>query len=186
MGIAVGTIAGDLEAAAALEKLGQLVIGERDVSACHALVSSASHPTNADRIASLSMHRYVAKVRWSELDPYAHLNHAVYLTMCETARIDLLDQIGWGLAAMKEQGFQIVVVEVNARFLAPAEYGDELLIQTKVADISRASTIWHQQMFRGEERLFSVHVKAAMTDLDGKLLRPPAGFRLALEGVDST
>jgi len=129
------------------------------------------------------MHRYTAKVRWSELDPYAHLNHAVYLTMCETARIDLLDQIGWGLDAMQERGFQIVVVEVSARFIAPAEYGDELVIETKVADISRASTVWHQQMYRKDERLFSVHVKAAMTDLAGKLMRPPAEFRTALESI---
>lgn len=129
------------------------------------------------------MHRYTAKVRWSELDPYAHLNHAVYLTICETARIDLLDQIGWGLNAMKERGFQIVVVEVNARFIAPAEYGDELSVETKVADVSRASTVWHQQIFRDDERLFSMHVKAAMTDLDGKLLRPPAEFKAALEQV---
>lgn len=131
------------------------------------------------------MHRYLTNVRWSELDPYAHLNHAIYLTMCETARIDLLDEIGWGLDAMQQQGFQIVVVEVQARFLAPAEYGDELEILTRVTDVSRASTVWHQEMFRvaTNERLFSADVKAAMTDLHGKLMRPPSEFRDSLTAL---
>ena len=130
------------------------------------------------------MHRYPVAVRWSELDPYAHLNHAVYLTMCETARIDLLDQIGWGLDAMRDRGFQIVVVELTARFLAPAEYGDHLVVETTVAEVSRASTTWHQEMTRDDERIFVVDVKAAMTDLEGRLLRPAAEFREALSRFD--
>lgn len=140
-------------------------------------------PSAFDSVAAV--HRYTTRVRWSELDPYAHLNHAVYLTMCETARIDLLDQIGWGLDAMKARGFQIVVVEVSARFLAPAEYGDHLEIETTVGDVSRASTVWHQEMQRPSSgtKLFSADVKAAMTDLDGKLLRPPAEFREKLEAL---
>lgn len=32
--------------------------------------------------------------RWSDLDAYGHLNNAVYLTLCEQARIDALDHLG--------------------------------------------------------------------------------------------
>ena len=68
------------------------------------------------------MHRYTAKVRWSELDPYAHLNHAVYLTMCETARIDLLDQIGWGVE-------DVDLWEVNEAFaVVPMAFMQEMSV----------------------------------------------------------
>ena len=131
------------------------------------------------------MHLHPVRVRWSDLDSYAHLNHAVYLSMCETARIELLEGIGWGLLAMQSSGFQLVVVEITAKFLASAEYGDDLTIHSDVVDVGRASTRWHQEMRRGDEQLFTLEVKAAMTDLGGKLVRPPAEFLDALRAIAS-
>ena len=32
-------------------------------------------------------------IRWSDLDAYGHLNNAVYLTLCEQARIDALERL---------------------------------------------------------------------------------------------
>ena len=39
-------------------------------------------------------HRYPIKVRFYELDPYNHLNHASYVQYFEVGRVELLESIG--------------------------------------------------------------------------------------------
>ena len=55
------------------------------------MTSPAPHPTRL-------------QVRWSDLDPYGHVNHAAYLTFLEQARIAALEDIGWGMAAIAAAG----------------------------------------------------------------------------------
>jgi YbgC/YbaW family acyl-CoA thioester hydrolase len=116
------------------------------------------------------------KVRFYELDPYNHVNHTAYLGYFETARVEALASRGYGLDVMKEQGFQIVLVEMTARFHRPATLHEVLVIETEVVEIARASSRWRQRMSRHGEEIATLDVRAAFTDLDGRPVRPPAGF----------
>lgn len=116
------------------------------------------------------------RVRWSELDPYHHVNHAVYMTYFESARIEALAAIGFSMDRLMEVGAQIVVTEVTAKFLAPALGGDHLTVETSVAEVRRASSVWHQRILRGDELLVTLVLVGAITDLDGKPRRMPDGF----------
>lgn len=121
------------------------------------------------------------EVRFNELDPYGHVNHGVYLTYFEVARIELLDSIGFGLTRLQELGFHLVVVEVNTRFRAPAVAGDRLTVVSEVADMRRASSRWHQRLLRGDDEIATNDVRAAITDLDGRPVSPPPQLTAALE-----
>jgi len=55
-------------------------------------------------------HRYPIKVRFYELDPYNHLNHASYVQYFEVGRVELLESIGFGLA------FERFQVDLGADF----------------------------------------------------------------------
>jgi acyl-CoA thioester hydrolase len=123
------------------------------------------------------------KVRFYELDPYNHVNHTNYFAYFETARIEYLNEMGWGLDTLKEQGWQLVVVEISARFLAAARYGEELTIHTWVSDAGRVKSTWRQKMLRGDEEVARVVVTAAFTDLDGRPRRLPPGFIDHIEGL---
>ena len=116
------------------------------------------------------------KVRFYELDPYDHVNHTNYFAYFETARIEYLNEMGWGLDVLKEQGWQLVVVEIVARFTAAARYGQELTIHTWVEDAGRVKSTWRQTMLRGGEEVARVLVTAAFTDLEGRPRRLPAEF----------
>lgn len=116
------------------------------------------------------------KVRFYELDPYDHVNHTNYFSYFETARIEYLSDMGWGLDLLKQNGWQLVVVEIKARFLAAARYGEELVVHTWVEDVGRVKSTWHQVMFRGEERVAEIEVTAAFTDLAGRPRRIPDEF----------
>jgi acyl-CoA thioester hydrolase len=120
-------------------------------------------------------------VRFADLDPYDHVNHARYLTYFESARIEMLDQMGYGMDVMKRDGFQIVLVGLTAGFHAPATLHDRLEITTTVGDIKRSTTTWTQTATLVETLVASLDVKAAFTNRDGTPIRAPAGFAAAAD-----
>lgn len=123
------------------------------------------------------VHTTSLKVRFYELDPYDHVNHTNYFSYFETARIEYLTDLGWGLDVLKRDGFQLVVVEIAARFLAAARYGQELTIRTWVDEVGRVKSTWRQTMHRGEdEEVAHITITAAFTDLDGRPRRIPPEF----------
>ncbi|MDH3753903.1 MAG: acyl-CoA thioesterase [Acidimicrobiia bacterium] len=119
------------------------------------------------------VHTTTVPVRFSELDPYGHVNHAVYATYLEIGRVTALDAHGLGLTKVGADGFQFVVVELRLRFRAPAEADDVLTVETGVAEIKRVSTQWRQRIVRGEDILVTADVRSAVTDRTGRPLRPP-------------
>ncbi|MCZ6518789.1 MAG: thioesterase family protein [Actinobacteria bacterium] len=127
-------------------------------------------PTDRD------VHTTSLKVRFYELDPYDHVNHTNYFSYFETARIEYLTDKGWGLMVLKKQGLQLVVVEIQARFLAAAGYGEELTIHTWVEQAGRVKSTWQQRMVRGDEEVARLTVLFAATDLQGKPRRMPDEF----------
>jgi acyl-CoA thioester hydrolase len=129
------------------------------------------------------VHEASIRVRFYELDPYDHVNHTNYFSYFETARIEFLTEMGWGLDKLKGEGFQLVVVEIAARFLAAARYGQELTIHTWVEDAGRVKSTWRQIMVRGEdEEVARITVTAAFTDLDGRPRRIPPAFIAQMQG----
>lgn len=127
------------------------------------------------------VHRTTIHVRWAELDPYHHVNHATYLSYLEHARISALEHIGSGMDVLAGQGFQVVVVRVDIRFVAPATAGDELVITSSVASIGASASTWRQRVDRGDDRVIDATIEAACTDLAGKPVRMPAGLRSGLQ-----
>jgi acyl-CoA thioester hydrolase len=132
------------------------------------------------------VHTTSLKVRFYELDPYDHVNHTNYFAYFETARIEYLAEMGWGLDVMKEQGWQLVVVEAHARFLAAARYGEELTIHTWVEEVGRVKSTWQQTMTRRGEEVARLTITAAFTDLAGKPRRIPAKFSAHFTTVAGT
>ena len=131
-------------------------------------------------------HSYDIKVRFYELDPYNHLNHAAYVQYFEVARIELLESIGYGMPAMAEEGFHIVVTGLRTRFLASARAGDTVTIDTEMGELKRVTTTWHQRMRRGDEVLATQIVEAASTKTTGRPTRIPEGFATAAAAYAGT
>lgn len=85
-------------------------------------------------------------VRWAECDAYAHVNHAAYLTLCEDLRVGHWSSLG-GRFAPDAPG--PVVAQLEARYLRPLGFEDEVLLTMRTATIRRTSythdyAIWKQ------------------------------------------
>lgn len=129
------------------------------------------------------MHSTVIHVRWGELDPYNHVNHATYLSYLEHARISALESIGWGMDALADAGCHVVVAQANVRFRAPTTAGETLDISTWVEEIRSASSHWGQRVTRGPDLVLEAEIRAALTNLSGRPTRLPEGFRDALTAL---
>ncbi|MDX1448951.1 MAG: thioesterase family protein, partial [Acidimicrobiia bacterium] len=121
----------------------------------------------------MSGHRTSITVRFSDLDPWGHVNHARYFSYFESARIELLDEIGFGIMEMGTTGRQIVLVESTARYHAACNLHDVLDITTRVESVQRATSHWYQEAERNGELVASLQIRCAFTDLEGRPARPP-------------
>lgn len=128
-------------------------------------------------------HRTGHRVRFHELDPYDHVNHAVYVTYFEIGRVDALAAADLGLAELKTIGYQFVVTRLEVRFRMAATAGDDLVISTGVHAFGRASTRWSQEIHRDADRIATATVTAAITDTAGRPIRPPGWIFDRLEAL---
>lgn len=117
------------------------------------------------------MHAVDIHVRFYELDPYRHVNHSAYIQYFETARIQLLEDIGLGLIHLEDLGYRIVVTSIETRFLKSAEMGDTLTVETWVENMRRATATWGQRILKNGDVYATQSVGAAILNLDGKPTR---------------
>lgn len=127
------------------------------------------------------IHQTPIAVRFYELDPYGHVNHSVYIQYFEVGRTDLFKEMGWRLTQMSELGTRVVVARIETRFLAPGLEGDELVVETWVEDVKRASMRFGQRIVRGIVVLATQTVHGACVDIHGKPKRIPDEL---LEGLN--
>ena len=74
-------------------------------------------------------------VRWGDLDSLGHLNNAVYLTLCEQARIEMLAELGAG----DWEGAGPVLAAISLQFRRPILYPATAVVHTTLGRAGRSS-----------------------------------------------
>ena len=121
------------------------------------------------------------RVRFYELDPYGHVNHSVYIQYFEAARAQWLNELGFPLDRLQRDGIQIVVTEINTRYLGSAGPDEELVVETQAEDVRRVSMRFLQKILRGDEILVKQTISAACINESGRPTRVPAELATALQ-----
>ena len=129
------------------------------------------------------VHRTSFRVRFGELDPDGHVNHAVYVAWFEAGRGEALEAIGMSLQHMAAQGWQVVVTDLHVRFRVAAVAGDEVTIETWLTDVGGATSRWAQRAMRGDTVLCEAELRAGSTDVHGKPIRTPRAVIDALRSL---
>jgi acyl-CoA thioester hydrolase len=122
----------------------------------------------------VSPHTTTIAVRFAELDPYGHVNHAVYATYFEVGRAEALDSVGLPLSALADSGYQFVVTELTIRFRRAATAGSRLTVETVVSEVGRASTRWSQRIIGDGAVMATAELRVGVTDRSGRPTRPPS------------
>ena len=126
-------------------------------------------------------HTTTIRVRFYELDPYGHVNHSVYIQYFEAARALWLNELGFPLDRLQRDGIQIVVTEINTRYLGSAGPDEELVVETKAEELRRVSMRFFQRILRGDDILVEQTISAACINDSGRPVRVPADLATALK-----
>jgi len=126
-------------------------------------------------------HRFACRVYYEDTDLAGIVYYANYLKFIERARTEFVAAAGVDQVALKrDQGVVFAVRKVEAEYLQPALFQDDLVVETRVEGTTGARLVLGQDVWRGEELLFrSVVTLVALTEA-GKPARLPADIRRAL------
>lgn len=127
------------------------------------------------------------RVRYAETDAMGVVYHTNYLIWFEVGRGEYMRQKGGDYASFEAQGLYLPVSEVDARFLAPARYGDLVTIRTWVGEIrSRSLTLAYEVVMQETGQILTTgHTKHICTDREGHIKVIPRKMRKLLgEGIE--
>lgn len=114
------------------------------------------------------------RIRWAECDMYAHVNHAAYLTLCEDLRVAHWVSLG-GRFVPDAPG--PVVAQLEARYIRPLGFDDEVLLTLRPASLRRTSYV-HDYAVWKQGLVFSARAVLVLTRQDtGERIPIPAEAR---------
>ena len=105
------------------------------------------------------------RVYYEDTDAGGVVYHANYLKFFERARTEFLRRLGWNQQELlKKEVCAFVVSELSIRYKRPAKLDDELDIRTQTKELRRASFVFDQRAYRGEELISAAQVKVVCID----------------------
>ncbi len=132
-------------------------------------------------------HSFDLRVYYEDTDLAGIVYYANYLKFIERARSEYVRTLGIDQTRLREeQGIVFAVRRVEADYLAPALFDDELTVVTEPVTVSGARIVLDQVVHRGEVRLFAAQVTLVALGRDGRPARLPAELRRQFRQSDET
>ena len=122
-------------------------------------------------------HCFSLRVYYEDTDMAGIVYYANYLKFIERARSDWVREIGIDQLAMKADGVVFAVRRVEADYLAPAVFDDQLEVRTTLDAITPARMVMGQEVWRDQTCLFRAAVTIVCIGPGGKPARLPAKLR---------
>lgn len=128
-------------------------------------------------------HSFAVKVYYEDTDLAGIVYYANYLKFIERARTEWVASLGVDQMALKaREGIVFAVRRVEADFLRPAKFGDDLVVETVLHNLGGARIVLEQVVLRGAERLFVALVTLVCLTGEGHAARLPVELRARLAG----
>jgi acyl-CoA thioester hydrolase len=125
-------------------------------------------------------HRWPIRVYYEDTDLAGIVYYANYLRFIERARSEMVRAAGVDQTEMKARDLVFAVRRVEADYLSPARYDDEIEVRTRLSDMKGASFAMPQEVWRDEILLFRAHVTIVVLTGQGRATRLPADIRAKL------
>ena len=127
------------------------------------------------------MHTHPIRVYYEDTDLAGIVYYANYLKFIERARTEAVTEAGIDQPRLKQdQGIVFAVRRIEADYLSPAKFSDDLTVTTEITRLSGASIVMDQRVWRGEAELFRAQVKLVALTAEGRAARLPAEIRRKL------
>ena len=117
------------------------------------------------------------RVKFYDTDVMGVVHHANYIRWFETGRVEFLRTLGIDLNEMMSDGILFPIIEVGAKFHAPAHFDDELEIETTAEALTRAKMKFNYAIRRcGEEKILAEGTSTNVFTHEGKICRLPEKY----------
>lgn len=127
------------------------------------------------------VHNFELRVYYEDTDLAGIVYYANYLKFIERGRTEWVRDIGIDQTELKaSDGIVFAVRRVEADYLSPAKFDDELVVQTSPVQVTGARIVLQQDVKRGQEVLFSAVVTIVALSETGHPVRLPGNIRLML------
>jgi acyl-CoA thioester hydrolase len=124
-------------------------------------------------------------VRFAETDAQGVVHHAVYLVWFELARVEYLQEHLGGYQALRDRGYEVVVLEAHVKFHQPARFGDRVRIHTRCGDATGVRFRYDYVIERDGETLVDGWTTHAFLDAATfKAIRVPSFVGEAVEAAE--
>jgi acyl-CoA thioester hydrolase len=123
------------------------------------------------------------RVRYAETDRMDVVYHSNYLIWFETARIQMLDEIGIPYREIEARGLFLPVLTVSAEYKSPARFDDHLEVHLFMKKKPRARMHFEYEVRRGEQLLATGESTHGFMDRTGKGQRPPEDLQKMIESA---
>ncbi|NGM44615.1 tol-pal system-associated acyl-CoA thioesterase [Rhodobacter sp. SGA-6-6] len=128
-------------------------------------------------------HSLPVRVYYEDTDLAGIVYYANYLKFIERGRSEWIAALGIDQMELRaRQGVVFAVRRVEADYLRPARFGEDLVVETRLSAIGGARIVLEQAVLRGGERIFQAEVTLVCLSEDGHAHRLPAEVRARLSG----
>lgn len=133
----------------------------------------------------LKNHRTSTRVLFGDVDAMNIVYYANYLRFFEMGRAELMREAGGPYPELAREGMHLPVTQAQVKYVKPAYYDDELIIETHVDWVKRASCQFGYTIYKtkaSEEILsakgFTAH---GCVNMEGKVVPLPEWTRKILK-----
>lgn len=125
-------------------------------------------------------HVLPVRVYYEDTDLAGIVYYANYLKYIERGRTEWVRDLGIDQARLKAtEGTVFAVRRVEADYLRPAKFDDELTVTTALSKVGSARVTVDQEVLRGTDILFRARVTLVALGPDGRPRRIPQALRAA-------
>ena len=128
----------------------------------------------------MSSHHTRLRVRYAETDQMGVVYYANYLVWMEVARVEYCKALGFRYKDMElEDGVMLAVVEAQCRYLYPARFDEEVIVETRIAKASTRLVSFEYEMRLVEDgrKLASGETRHVFCGRDLRPVRLPEKYR---------
>ena len=125
----------------------------------------------------MTPHRFPVRVYYEDTDLAGIVYYANYLKFIERARSEWVREIGVDQRAMKAQGMVFAVRRVEADYISPAVFEDDLIVETAPISMTPARLVLRQLVMRQDVVLFRSQITLVALGDGGNPLRLPQHLR---------
>lgn len=109
-------------------------------------------------------HVMPVQIRFSDVDQFGHMNNSVYFSLYDLAKTTYFKDVFGELHDWSK--FAVVVANINANFLAPVFFSDELIVETAMVHIGNKSMTLQQRAVNKRSGVVKCECRTVMVGYD--------------------